>query len=237
MSDKREVFTILEDNTSAEGVKLPARVSGDTVGGNNVPVLAGKDDSGNFIHLPVKQAGNAPDDAQPSLSAVDVSGNLQYTNIRAAGADPVGSAPVLPALDSSGKLSYLHLNADLELLVSNEPSGTKKFGTAIVTPGSINTLTTVVNVALTISEVYEKIQVRASCFFPTLWEVVKVDDVTLTVLDSFLTGSGMFTFSMKYEWMTVTAGGSGTQQLRLRATQNSGSPSDFHGYVEAFEKA
>jgi hypothetical protein len=109
--------------------------------------------------------------------------------------------------------------------------------TAIVTPSAINTLTTVTDLNLNSAAYYEEIMCRGSSFFPCKWELVQVDDVTITVLDSFLTSSGQFSFSMKYNKILIQAGTSGVQALRLRVTQRSGAVSDAHGYVEALQKA
>ncbi len=270
MADKREVFTILEDDSTAEGVKLPARAEGDTSGGNHAPVMAAKDDAGNYklIELKAQGAAAGTEDAVVVLGAVDSSGNLEYVDLRTAGqaASGVNNTPVLPVKDLAGNLQHINardegdaisgvdalpvlgfkdkngnfkygkVNDDGELVVSMEGVGTPLSSTDIVTPAGINTLTTIVELTLTASKVVEEIKVRASCMFPTKWELIQVNDVTLTVKDSFLTGAGQYSFSMHYANMEITTGGSGTQKLRLRATQLSGSASDQHGYIECFQK-
>lgn len=271
MSDKREVFTILEDDGTGEGVKLPARAEGVAAAGNHAPVMAAKDDAGNYKLIEMKAAGAAAgsEDAVVGLNAVDSAGNLAYNEVRDAGQASAGvnSAPVLPVKDLAGNLQYINardegdavsavdalpaliaknqagnfkyltVNNDGELVVSLENIKEKKNATAIVTPSAIATLTTVVNLVLDISEVYEGISLRASCMFPTKWELVQVDAAVITVKDSFLTGPGQYSFSMKYGALEISSGATGTQNLRLRATQLTGAPSDFHGYVEALEKA
>jgi hypothetical protein len=57
MADEREVFTILEDDLTGGGVKLPARSEGDTVAGNEIPVLPAKDNAGNYQHIPLDATG------------------------------------------------------------------------------------------------------------------------------------------------------------------------------------
>jgi hypothetical protein len=241
MADSRTVFTILEDNSTGAGVKLPARAAGDASGGNHAPVITAKDSSGNYQLIEQRLQGQSASTvgALPVLGAKDLNGDLQLINARDEGAavSGVDALPGLVAKDGSGNFKYLLINNEGELVVSNEPNGSNLDETAIVTPASINTLTTVVNVTLAVDEVYESIEVRGSCSFPVKWELVQVNDVTLTVLDSFLTGPGQYTFTMKYDSMVITAGASGTQQLRLRGTQLQGSVSDMHGYVGAFQKA
>jgi hypothetical protein len=241
MADSRTVFTILEDNSTAEGVKLPARTEGATVGGNHVPSMVAKDASGNYKLIETRDAGAASSgvDSLPILPVKDLAGNLQYINARDAG-DAVSGVDALPALiakDSSGNFAYLPLNADGELIVSNDSLGVKKFDYAKVAPAAINTLTTIVDLTLTADAVYEDIFIRVSATHASMWELVQVDDATLTVLDSFVTGPGQFTFKCPYNHMEITAGSTGTQALRIRATQLQGSVTDHHAYVEAFEKA
>lgn len=244
MSETRTVFTILEDNTTAEGVKLPARAEGDAKGGNHAPVIDSVDSSGNYILNEKRTQGQAASGVsmQPSLGAKDLAGDLQLINQRLEGAaaSGVNALPGLVAKDPSGNLIYLKLNADGELITSQNGGGIKKYGYAVATPSAINTLTTVINVVLTASKVHEDMEVRASCSFPTMWEICSVDDAAGTpvvvVLDSFLTGPGQFTFAMKYEGREFSSSATGVQQLRLRATQLQGSPSDMHGYVAALEK-
>ena len=238
MSDKRDVFTILEDNSTAEGGKLPARAEGDAIGGNHVPSLVAKDAAGNYALIEKRAAGDAVPSGLAALPVKDLAGNVQYINARDEGnaISGVDALPGLVAKDLSSNFAYLKVNADGELLVSAAGDGTELKSTAIVTPSAINTLTTVVELTLAISKSYEDAQVRGSSFFPVKWELVQVNDVTLTVLDSFLTGSGQFTFNIPYKHMSFSSGGSGVQKLRLRATQLNGAVTDMHGYIEIFQK-
>lgn len=239
MSQKREVFTILEDDTSKEGVKLPARTSGTAVAGNQVPVLAGVKSDGTFKNLPVKAAGDAIGDAIPSLSAQDVGAVLRYLQQRLEGAAIAGvnALPILGFKDAAGNFKYPLVNADGELVISNAPVGTRMRAHGSVEPSAINTLTTIAEITLAVDEVYEEIMCKGSATFQTLFELVQVDIATITVLDSFVVGSGQYSFSMNYRQMEITAGASGAQKLRVRATQLQGSPSDCIAYVEALEKA
>lgn len=240
MANEREVFTILENDSTGAGVKLPARQAGDTYGGNSVPVISHKSVAGQFISLDSRQAGAASAglDAQVGLIAADLAGVLRYLQLRDEGAASSGvdSLPVLAAKDASGNLAYIRLNADGEVIVSSGSDGTPKSAEATVT-GVLDTVTTVVNLALVASKVYERVEFMGSCSFATFWELVQVDDATITRKASWLTGPGVFTFSQLLENIVVTAGATGTQQLRLRATQLQGAASDLNGYVGAFEKA
>lgn len=240
MANKREVFTILENDSTAEGVKLPARQAGDSYGGNSVPVIGHKNAAGNFIGLDSRQVGAAGAglDAQPGLVASDLAGNLQYIALRdeGAAASGVDSVPSLVAKDASGNLAYIKLNADGEVLISGSGDGSSLFGDATVV-GVLNTATTVVNLALVADEVYEAIEFQTACTFPVYWELVQVDDAVLTVVSSWITGAGAYTFANSLKHLVVTAGSTGTQQLRIRGTQLQGAASDMHAHVGAFQKA
>lgn len=64
MTDTREVFTILEDDSTAVGVKLPARLGDGTiaVAGNHVPVVGWQNSAGNYIVPSLTAAGAVPVD-------------------------------------------------------------------------------------------------------------------------------------------------------------------------------
>jgi hypothetical protein len=264
MADERECFTVLE-KADGSGEAWKAQQEGDSITSvehapavvakdkddqyaliqievageapsTAIPTLPAVDKDGNLIYLPVEIAGEAPGNLVPVAPAVDKDGNLIQLPVEIAGEAPGNANPVLPALDSTGNLAYLNLNSDGELLVSTESAGTELRSTGIVT-AVVGTPTTIVDLTLTISEIYENMQIRGSNMFATKWEFVQVNDAVLTVVDSFLTGPGQFSFSMDYKHMTITAGGSGTQKLRLRATQLIGAASDCHGYIECIEKA
>jgi len=92
MTDEREVFTILESDSTANGVKLPARAIGDAATGNHLPGIIAVDNSGNYVLIPVKIAGQAPGNALPGMIALDSAGFLTYLNLNASGELPVSIA-------------------------------------------------------------------------------------------------------------------------------------------------
>jgi hypothetical protein len=168
--------------------------------------------------------------------AEDGSSNLKYIQIRSEGNAIGPSMPGLVAKDSSGNLAFIKLNSDGEVIVSSGSDGTPLSATAIVA-GVLNTVTTVVNLALTVNKKYEEIEFQTACTFPVFWELVQVNDVTLTVVSSWITGAGMYSYGNILKNLLVTAGASGTQQLRIRGTQLQGPASDMHATVGAFQKA
>lgn len=242
MSDKREVFTVLE-LTTGEGTAWVKKNDGDAFAGVNLaPMITGKKGS-NFSLLPVAAAGAAATDAQPSLSAIDGSGNMQFINARDEGDSVTGidALPALVAKDPSGNFAYLRTNADGEILISNQAAGTPIFGDAIVTPVALNTETAVVTLVLTADAAYETIKAIASSTRTTKWTLKTIQDAggtpVVNQIGSFITGSGQFSFTWKPDLWNYTAGSTGTQQVILYATQLTGDLSDFHGYLEIFEKA
>ncbi len=203
MADVREVFTILEDNATAAGVKLPARAEGAAVAGNHVPVAAAKDGAGNYQLVPIRAEGAA------------VAGN---------------ELPVLPAKDSGGNWAHIPLDASGRIPVSTFPSsaGTKISDSDTVV-GVLNTATDIVVLTLAVATAYEIPQFIGAATFSTLWEVIWNDDGTEEVLGQFLTGPGQFSFGDRLEDVVFTSGATGTQELKLVATQLQGSATDMHG--------
>jgi hypothetical protein len=184
MADVRESFTILEDDVTGAGVKLPARVEGDTPNLKNGLIgFSFKDSSGNVI---------------------------------------------LPQLNLAGQLPVT-LDA-----------GTCKSGTAKVT--STGGLDDVVTVTLTAEKNYLDIGLMVSSSFATAWEVVYIDDAAGTpaetvILQGPMTGPGQYSFSPPRldcaEFNTI--GGTGVQELVLRATQFVGPASDLRGFLSTTE--
>lgn len=244
MADKREVFTIIEDNSTAEGIKLPGRAQGDAAGSNHVPAMVAKDSSGNYQLIEMRQEGDAAAtlNSFPSLAVKDSSGNLQYINSRDEGdaASGVDALPILGFVDASGNYKYPLINADGELVVSHEGGGTKKYvqgqATAVVT-----TQTEVAKITLTASKDYEKIEFMGSNTFPTLWEVIGIEDAAgtpvLTPIAEFLTGPGQYTFANLLEHFEYNSGSTGTLEMVIYGTQLTGAASEMRANLGAIEKA
>lgn len=240
MANKREVFTILELSTG-EGVGLVGQVAGGAVSTEKkMPVIGGMDAAGNYIMEPVRASGDsaAAVPAKPSLAAKDLAGLLQFLSLRDEGAASSGVDALVSmiAKDLTGALKYLKVNADGELITSSESAGTPVFGDDVVT-GVLNTATTVVTLALTVDKVYEKIEFAASNSFPTVWEIIWNNNAALTTLLTISTGSGKNHIKELMQYISFTAGSTGTQQLLLKGTQLQGVASDLNGYLGVLEKA
>jgi len=179
MADEREVFTILEDDVTGAGEKLPARQEGDLATAKNGLIgFAYKDQSNNL--------------ALPKLTAN-------------------GAVPVDPG-------------------AANQ----KLFNGATIT-AVINSATDVAKITLDISQTYGCIGVTFSNTFTTLWELVQDNDGVKTVKDSWITGPGQYTVTIKEALadLEVISGASGVQELIIRGTQKFGVASDLHASVGA----
>lgn len=134
---------------------------------------------------------------------------------------------VLPQLDSQGRVVVTDLSAEEE-------------GTCISGNGLLAGSTsegTVVELSLTASKVYNRVDFIASCFRDTIWRVVYVDDPNgtpaETELSSFVTGPGQFSLAHKMDCLEFTAP-STDPVLRLVA-KNLNSTSDMRGTLAVLE--
>jgi hypothetical protein len=241
MSDKREVFTVLE-LTTGEGTSWVKKNETDAIAAVNLaPVVAGKKGSG-FSLLPVAAAGSAATDAQPTLPVLDSAGNMRFINSRDEGDSITGvdALPGLVAKDVSDQFAYLKLNADGELLVSTQSAGTPLKGNATVAC-VVGTETEILAIPLTVSADYERVDVTLSNTFTTLWKVYNVEDYngtpTETEIAQAITGPGQFTFTKMWEDLNFTAGSTGDQMLVIKAKQLIGAASDGHATATVYEKA
>lgn len=213
MAEKREVFTILEDDTSAAGVKLPARAVGTAAAGNHMPVLAGQEQGGTYTLI--KQA------AEGETIAGD-------------------ETPVLPCKDSTGKWAHIPLNGDGEVIVSLEGGGSRKRNHATIV-GVIGSFVELASITLAATTDYEAPMIVVSASHPTLWELVSVDDYGVTdvttVLSSFLTGAGQYSLCCKLENFEFSSAATGVQNLHIRGKQLRGDVTDLHSTLTVIEKA
>lgn len=117
--------------------------------------------------------------------------------------------------DSSGNLVLPQLNASGQVPVSLAAAGTCLSATGNNT-GSL-TEVTVATITLTASESYAEIEAAVSCSRAAKFSIVQHDNGADTVLGVVLTGPGQFTVAFKLDCLEFTAGGTGTQELRIRA--------------------
>ena len=180
MAHQREVFTILEDKTTAGlGVALKGKVVGDAVADVQMPVLPCQDNSGNEAKIPLAASG-----------AVSVTFDIGT-----------------PVRDSDQ-----------------------------ATPSALNTDTDVAVITLTATEKYQVKVFMGSSFQPTLWKVIHDNDGTDDEIARFVTGPGDFNFQSSQEAaFEFTAGATGTQELKVVASQLRGPLSDCHASISAVD--
>lgn len=137
--------------------------------------------------------------------------------------------------DSSGNVVLPALTADGKLPVDTAAvAGTviRDVNTAAGVGGVAND---VITLTLTTNEVYNMADFMGASSRIAKWEVVLNDNATETVLDTFITGPGQFTFAEEPKNLEFTAGATGTQELILRGTALFAS-TDLHGRVSIIDK-
>jgi len=141
--------------------------------------------------------------------------------------------------DSAGKVILPQLDSAGRLPVVTEGSGTSLRSIGDVAAGSA-TLTTVVDLTLSLTEVYADICVQGSCLHSALFAVYYVDDASgtpaETLLGEFIVGPGHFSYEYSCEaWELDTTGGTGVQKLVVKG-KNFGVLSALRAAVCCYEK-
>ena len=142
--------------------------------------------------------------------------------------------------DSSGNVVLPQLNADGSIGVSFDV-GTCIDGTAQVADTTAS-MTDVVTLVLALTKNYAKAEFSVSSTKTTVWELVHIDDVggspteTKLIDSAIITGPGQFCAKVKFDCVAFTTiGGTGTQNLVLRANQLQGGASTVGGYCAIIE--
>lgn len=181
MSDLREVFPVLVDETTDEGKALTAAEAGDAAAAKVGAVMfAYKDSDGNVV---------------------------------------------LPTLTPEGKVP-----------VDLEGAGVSKAGSSNGPVAGSLTVVTVAEVSLTANKTHGKIKATGSCFREAIFDLIQLDNLTETIIGSFLIGPGQFSFTWEGGSKEIVSGGTGTQKLILKA-KNLQKESDFRGDVSCLEFA
>jgi len=157
-----------------------------------------------------KQEGDSPASANGSIGFAfkDSSGNV-----------------ILPQLDINGKLPF-----------SSDAPGTCKSAVGSVTVAALATEEAVATITLTASAVHTNMKANVSSTQPCKWRMEHNDSGTPTVIDHGISGSGQYTIKME-PGCDFTAGGIGTQELKIFVEQLRGKLSDAHASVSVLEKA
>jgi hypothetical protein len=185
------------------------------------------------LALRAVQQGDAVTAKNGSLgfAFMDGSGNAKAAPIKVIGNAPGDAVPVLGFRDSSANLTAPQLDASGRLPVTFD-AGTELYDRGLAS-GSLTNVD-VATIVLTATEVYKGIEVVASCFRDAIFEVVQVDDATTTILADILCGPGDYSQLVTISNMIITAGASGTQELKVRA-KNLNALSDFRATIATVE--
>ncbi len=139
------------------------------------------------------------------------------------------------AKDGSANFKFLEINAQGELKVSNQGdfAQVSAQGTATGSASYVD----VASITLTVDKVYTNIGWIVGCWRDAEFKIVQVDDMTTTdVARGLMTGAGDYSDSGSLEGLSVTAGSSGTQTLKIQAKNLVGSAlSDFKATLAAIE--
>lgn len=70
---------------------------------------------------------------------------------------------------------------------------------------------------MTASAVYEDIGFVVSSRRDSLFQIIQQNDVTETILAEIIVGAGQYTVSSQVHCLTITAGATGVQKLKVKA--------------------
>ena len=163
--------------------------------------------------------------------------SLQKKIVGDAATSGVNNIPVVTFKDNSGNFVYPQLDADGKLPVSFEGAGSDVSATGKATPVGLNTDTDVATITLTASTEYDLAGMHVAARFPTEFRLEHNDNGSPVVLARTLVGAGAYSSTVDLPNISFTAGGSGTQELKIIAQQLNGALSDVVGTVAALEKA
>lgn len=138
--------------------------------------------------------------------------------------------------DSAGNLVLPTLTPEGKVPVDLQGAGVPKSATSDgEVPGSL-TDTTICEVALTPDKTHGKIHANLACFKEAIGYLVQQDDVTETIIGSFILGPGQYSFKLDLGTTEIVSGSTGTQKLILKA-KNLQKVSDFLGDISCLEFA
>ena len=137
--------------------------------------------------------------------------------------------------DSSGNVVLPQLTAGGAIIVDAGASMGTPLSARGENAGSLTTVS-IATVTLAVSETYNDIEAVGSCLRETLFQLIKLDDVTETILGEFIVGAGQFSFKWDCDCVSFSSGATGTQSLILKA-KNIDKVSTIRGNICAFQAA
>jgi hypothetical protein len=128
--------------------------------------------------------------------------------------------PALVAKNSSGSLVFLQLDSQNRLPVTSEGAGTSirargELSAGNATSGMVDVPGAVISMIP--GDTYSQVSFIVSCTRETHAQLVFNDDGAETVLSDVILGAGMYTFESDLPKDQITAGSSGTQELKIVA--------------------
>jgi len=136
--------------------------------------------------------------------------------------------------DSSGNVILPQLSA-LGAIPVTEDSGPLKFAAGVLAAGSATmVLVTGATVALTVNKVSSQIKVTGSCYRDAVFEVIWNNNASETIIGKFRVGPGQFSYTWDGWKRLVTAGATGTQELKVKA-QNINALSELSAEISFIE--
>jgi hypothetical protein len=150
-----------------------------------------------------------------------------------------GAVPSLVAKDSSGNLIFLTLDAQGRLPVTSEGAGSVlrargELAAGNATTGMVTVTGAVIN--LTATESYADISFVVSCFRETHAQLVFNNNGSESILTDVVLGPGQYTFESDLPKDKITAGSTGTQELKVVA-RNIDKASSIRASIGAVELA
>lgn len=162
---------------------------------------------------------------------------LQKKIVGDAASSGVNNVPVVTFKDASGNFVYPQLDSNGRLPVTSQAVGSDVSATGKATPGALNTDTDVATITLAASQEYDLAGMHVASRFPTEFRLEHNNNGTPAVLARSICGAGQYAATVDLPNISFTAGGSGTQELKIIAQQLNGPLSDVVGTVAALEKA
>jgi len=139
------------------------------------------------------------------------------------------------AKDASSNFKYLEINTQGELKTTSQGDVSQENATGTATGSA--TFVDVATLTLTVLKTYINIGWIVGCWRDAVFQIVQLDDVTTTtVAQGLITGAGDYSDSSELPGLSVTAGASGTQTLKIQAKNLVGAAlSDFRATITALE--
>lgn len=137
--------------------------------------------------------------------------------------------------DSSNNLVLPTLTADGKVPVTQDAAGTCLKAFAKNALGSL-TEVALATITLTASQTYSQIAMVVSCSRTAIYRLVQVNDAVETELAVVVVGAGQFTADFYQPCLEITAGATGTQELKVYGS-NLDKASQLSSTISCLQKA